>query len=156
MRFTLLVLFNFLPFFNPLAQAQDSTPCQALTLTEQENQQWLIALGKADTPQQWNLIADRYFMLEDCGRQEIQYKELMPMLVINSTLYGPVTNYPNRSRRIRDLINPSVISDLQILYKKPEGWVLHKPFRGAILITIDDERISKGLEEVNKLKPGLY
>jgi hypothetical protein len=143
-------------FISHFSVAQNSSPCEVLNMDEPENRQWLIILGKADTLQQWNQIANRYFMLEDCGRQETKYKELMPMLIINGTLYGPVTNYPNRSRRIRELINPGVISDLQILYKKPEEWVLHKPFQGAILITIDDGLIAKELDEINQLIPGVY
>jgi len=115
-------------------------------LTYEQNEIWLTATKSLDKSGQWTSIKMRFFDKENqnISVDSIQYS---PLIVINGVpLYIPDKLTDKDSEKILTLLNEDSIEEIVILDKLSEEWTFHKPFSGAIILTVDkktDKRLSK-------------
>jgi len=115
-------------------------------LPYEQNQIWLTTTKSLDKSGQWIATKKRFFYKEN---QNISVDSIRfsPLIVINGVpLYIPDNLTNKTTEKILTLLNEGSIEQIVILDKLSEEWTFHKPFSGAIILTVDkktEKRISK-------------
>ena len=113
-------------------------------MTYAQNQAWLTTAKTLDKVGRWTEIKDRIFFTDNCNMayDSMQYS---PLVVINGVpLSVPDSLTKKDEKEILILLNLETISEIEIIDRQPDTWIFHKPFSGAVMLSVS-KRTSKKL-----------
>lgn len=119
-------------------------------LTYRQNENWLATTKSLDKSGQWTAIERRFFFKDNqnISVDSIQYS---PMIVINGVPLSIPDKLTDKGRvDILNLLNEESVKQITIIDKTPDNWTFHRPFSGAIILTVD----KKADKKLFKLKLG--
>jgi hypothetical protein len=112
-------------------------------MTHDQNQNWLKTIKPSDKATQWTEIKERYF---NEGNWNVRYDSIQysPIILVNGVPYlVPDSVTSEYCEMILKLLNTNSISEINIIDKLSDDWVICTPFAGAILLSIDKKTSKK-------------
>jgi hypothetical protein len=135
-------------FFPMLLLAQSPSSEAPLSMSWEENQQWLLTIKTQEKPLQWKMITDRYFKNRTIKTDETS-SLYTPLLIINGLLIS-ITESTNEDtkNKLLTLLTEDKIGEIKVIEKQPENLYIEKPFTGFILISVNDKKTSRTLKKI--------
>jgi hypothetical protein len=135
-------------FFPVLLFAQLPSLEASLSMSWEQNQQWLLTLKTQEKPLQWKMITARYFKNRTIRTDETP-SLYTPLLIINGLLMSITESTSEDTKnKLLTLLTEDKIDEIMIIEKQPEDLYIEKPFTGFILISVNDKKTSRTLKKI--------